>query len=103
MIWGALHISYGYVPERLFPKMVVEKAANKKKFNPTKFYDWSIHCRFGNGRFGNGLSGMISTTTTRSCSPARPSRPSSTAICLEPGSRVSILVSPCPSITDRTK
>ncbi len=37
-----------------FPKKAVEKAANKKTFNPTKFYDWSIH-----GRFGNGLSGMI--------------------------------------------
>ena len=30
------------------------------------------------------------TATTKSRSPARPSRPSSTAICLEPGSRVSI-------------
>jgi len=31
----------------------------KKTFHPTKFYDWSIHGRFGNGHFGNGLSGMI--------------------------------------------
>ena len=49
----------GYVPERPFSKKAVEKAANKKNLNPIKFYDWSIHGRFGNGRFGNGLSGMI--------------------------------------------
>jgi hypothetical protein len=40
--------------------MAVKKCRQlKKTFHPTKFYDWSIHGRFGNGHFGNGLSGMI--------------------------------------------
>ena len=43
--------------EGRFPK----RPPIKKNFHPTKFYDWSIHGRFENGRFGNGLSGMIPT------------------------------------------
>ena len=46
-----------------FPKRPQKRPRNKKTFNPTKFYDWSIHDRFGNSRFGNGLSGMILQST----------------------------------------
>ena len=41
------------------PKKTVKKAANEKTCHLTKFSDWSIHDRLGNGRFYNGLSGMV--------------------------------------------